>query len=305
MKKPNKFIILLLSVFFLMQHYTSVAQEDTAAAEPVVKLHYFNDNNSVQYLVLESSLKKNKKFTPQANKAYQLYLDNSNAESLIAKVQTDKNGKADAFIPTSLKAAWDATPQHTFIVKAGDEEVISDYAITKAKITLDTATTDGVRNITATVTKLDKNGWVPAADVELVVGIQRLGSILSAGAAATYTTDSTGKVTVELKRDSLPGDENGNYILAARADDNETLGNLLVQKAAPWGVVTIPDNNFFNLRTLWTTRFHAPYWLLGMAYSIGLGIWITIIFLIVQLVKIKRLGVKFIEESGEGKGIKK
>ena len=243
----------------------------------------------MQYLLLESQLKKGKTLTPQKNKTYQLYLDSSKTENLVGKMQTDETGKAKSFIPVSLKDIWNSSPQHTFIVKEGDEEVISDYAITKTKMSLDTATEDGVRKITASVMKLENNKWLPAKDVEMKIGVERLGSILSAGDEATYTTDSTGSVTVELKKDSLPGDEKGNYIVAAKAEDNDQFGNLLIEKKVNWGTVQKTNNNFFNLRTLWTTRFRTPYWLLIMAYSIVIGVWGTLIYLVMQVIKIKKL----------------
>jgi hypothetical protein len=267
-----------------------VAQKDSTVTESVVKLHYFNSNNNLQYLLLESMLKKGKILTPQNNKTYELYLD-SGAENMIAKVQTDENGKAKAFIPPSLKAAWDASPQHTFVVKAGKEEVLSDFSITKAKITLDTVTVDSVRSITASVMKLENKNWVPAKDVEMKIGIQRQGGILTAGDAETYTTDSTGVATVEFKKDSLPGDQNGNIVLAAKVEDNDEFGNLLAEKKVSWGTAGTVDKNFFNQRTLWSTRFRTPVWLLAMAYSIFFSVWGTLIYLVFQLVKIKKLGV--------------
>lgn len=96
---------------------------------------------------------------------------------------------------------------------------------------------------------------------------------------------------MEFKRDSLPGDVKGNFILAAKVEDNDQFGNLLVEKAIPWGVTLKPDQSFFNQRTLWSTRFKTPLWLLFMAYSIVIGVWGTIIYLILQIVKIKKLGV--------------
>ena len=287
--KAGKFLILFSILFLLMQQRTA-AQDDTASKQ-IVKLQYFSNNNSMQYLVLESSLKKNKVFTPQQHKTYDLFLDSSSAANLVAKLVTNEEGKAKTFIPVSLKGAWDASPQHTFIVKAGDEEIISDYAISKAKIKLDTATADGVRSITASVLKLENDAWVPVKDVELKIGIVRLGGILPAGDEATYTTDSTGTVTVELKKDSLPGDSKGNYTIAAKVEDNDQFGNLQVEQKVPWGTVLKTDNSFFNLRTLWTTRFRTPYWLLLMAYSIVIAVWGTMIYLVLQIIKIKKLGV--------------
>ena len=288
-RKLKKISTLFIIACVLLQPGRLMAQDDSSATS-IVKLQYFNNNSSMQYLLLESSLKKNKVFTAQQNKSYELFLDSAGAANYIGKVITNVEGKSKIFIPVSLKDAWNTADQHTFIVKAGDEEIINDYTINKAKLTLDTVTTDGVRNLTATVMKLTGEAWVPAADVELKIGIARLGGILSAGEEATYTTDSTGTVTVEFKRDSLPGDLKGNYNLVAKVEDNDQFGNLLVEKTVPWGTKLKPDNSFFNLRTLWTTRFRTPYWLLFLAYGIVIAVWGTMIYLVVQIIKIKKLG---------------
>jgi len=287
----NKLTILFILVFLLLKQSVVRAQEDTAG-QSIVKLHYFNINNSVQYLILESTLKKNKVFTPQKNKTYDLFIDSSSAATHLAKLITNEEGKAKAFIPPAVKAAWDGSSKHTFIVKDGDEEVINDYIISKSKITIDTATTDSVRSITASVMRSENNEWVPAKDIEMKIGIERLGgSILTAGDEETYTTDSSGTIVVEFKKNKLPGDTKGNFTLAARVDDNEELGNLLIEKTVPWGTPTKVNTSFFNQRTLWTTRFKTPYWLLIMAYSIVIGVWGTMIYLVRQIVKIKKLGV--------------
>ncbi|CAN5140543.1 hypothetical protein BH09BAC2_BH09BAC2_16180 [soil metagenome] len=287
--KLYKYSLLLLIIILFLTGLSSTAQTDTSAT-PIVKLHYYNANNSMQYLILESTLKKNKIFTPQPGKTYELYLDSSAAGNLIAKVKTDVNGKAKAFIPVTLKTAWDALPKHTFYVMQGDEEIISDYAIIKSKISIDTTTEDSVRKITATVMKLEGTEWVPAKEVEMKLGVQRHGGILSAGEEATYTTDSTGTVTVELNKLKLPGDASGNYRLMARVEDNEELGNLSTEKIVPWGIATKADTGFFDQRSLWSTRFRSPFWLLFMAYSIFLGVWGTLIYLMFQVVKIKKSG---------------
>src|SRR5690242_9479464 len=121
-------------------------------------------------------------------------------------------------------------------------------------------------------------------------GVKRLGGILSGGDEATYTTDSTGTAIIEFKKDSLPGDEKGNIILAAKIEDNDLFGNLQVEKVVPWGKIQKADHSFFEKRTLWTTRFRTPYWLLFIAYTIVLSVWGTLIYLIYQFFKIRKLG---------------
>ena len=96
------------------------------------------------------------------------------------------------------------------------------------------------------------------------------GGILSAGDEATYTTDSTGEVTAEFKKDSLPGDEKGNIVLAAVVEDNDQYGNLQVEKTVSWGVPFNPDNSFFNQRALWSTRSRTP--ILAIVYGLFDGI---------------------------------
>ncbi|HEY6503810.1 MAG TPA: hypothetical protein VIZ28_07550 [Chitinophagaceae bacterium] len=290
--RKNKFIFLLFSLFFMLSVQQLAAQEDSVVAKEMVKLKYFNDNNSMQYLVLENWLKKGKKTEPVKNKAFQLYLDSIKTENSIATVTTDENGKAKSFIPPSLKGVWEANPSHVFLaVAAGkEEEAAAELEITKAKIEIDTVSDGGTRSITVQVMRYENDGWVPANEVEMKVGIQRLGGILSAGEEELYTTDSSGVISVELNKDSLPGDQKGNIVLVAKVEDNDQYGNLLVAKTVPWGIATNTDSHFFDQRSLWSTRFRTPLWLLFMAYSIVIGVWGTIFYLVWQIVKIKKAG---------------
>lgn len=288
--KKNKFLFLLLPFLLMLFTNKLAAQKDSVTTEEIVKLKYFNDNNGVQYLILDNFLKTGKKTEPLKNKTFQLYLDSNKTENFIAKVTTDKNGKAKSFLPPALKVQWEASSMHKFIaVAAGKEVPTAELEITKAKIQVDTASEEGARNITVTVMKYENSEWIPANEVEIKAGIQRHGGILSAGEEETYTSDSSGTVIIALNKDSLPGDQKGNIILMAKVEDNDLFGNLLIEKTVPWGIAVKPDNSFFDQRTLWTTRFRTPFWLLFMVYAIVIGVWGVIIYLIMQIIKIKKL----------------
>lgn len=269
------------------------AQDSAIAPEPVIKTRYFQKNNSIQYLLVESAFKMGNKFQALPRQAISLYLDSNKAEYTIIKAHTDEYGNAKVIIPPALQEQWNGSSKHNFIgvLEATDEreEITTNLEITKAKITLDTSSADGVHSIAVQVLYLENNEWLPASDVEMLVGVNRSGSILSAG-EETYTTDSTGSVIAEFKRDSLPGDKDGNLILAAKVVDNDIYGNLLIEKTVPWGNVTIPETGFFDQRTLWSTRFRTPLWLLIIAGSIIISVWSALIYLIVQIVRIKKLG---------------
>jgi len=288
MKVYNIFIYIIIA-YFASTGLKLYAQEDNLVGKPVLKLEYFN-NDGVQYLIIDSKLKVNKILTPQKNKSYEMYLDNSSTENLIAKVTTNEDGKAKSFIPVNLKSLWDKSPNHTFILKEGDEEVISDYSITKTKMTIDTST-EGDRQILVNIKKYDGKNWVPVPDVEMRVGVKCVGAVLSAGDDPTYTTDSEGNISAEFKKENLPGDQNGHLIITAIVEANEEFGNVSAQKEVAWGVPQINNNNFFEKRTLWSTRNRTPFWLLGMSYSIIIGVWGTMVYLVFQIVKIKKIGI--------------
>ena len=261
------------------------------AQEEVVKLHYFNENNNLQYLILEANRKEAKILTPLPNKEYKVFLNTNDSSNLISAIKTDNSGRAKLFLPISLKESWNNNSEHTFIVEENEKEIISDFIINKAKIEIDTFTSDeGQKSIKAIVTKLVENKWLPADEVEMKLGIKRVGGILPSADEQSYTTDSSGTVVAEFKKDKIPGDENGNIILIAKVEENENFGNLSTEKMVNWGITTQVDSTFFEKRTLWSTRFKTPYWLLTLAYSIAIGIWATLIYLVYLVVKIVKLG---------------
>src|ERR1044071_558919 len=108
MRKPkNKLKALLLPLTLLL--WSNVfAQKDSIPTTEAVKFHYYNNDNNYQWVMVESLFKKGKKYTPNPNKTFGVYLDTIKADNLIAKLTTGKDGKGKAGIPVSLKDAWDA-----------------------------------------------------------------------------------------------------------------------------------------------------------------------------------------------------
>jgi hypothetical protein len=265
--------------------------------EPVKKyvtLRYFNENNSNQYLLLSAIAKTSTGVIPQEHVTFSVFMDEQSDAHLVGKSVTDKEGLAKFFIPPSLRDQWDSLDRHNFIAIANPgtkDEQTQETAIQKSQISIDTLNEDGVRSLVAHVSKRENGEWIPVPDVDVKLGVKRLGGVvLSGGDEPTYSTDDSGDVKMEFTRVNLPGDPKGNLILAAKVEDNDELGNLLVIKTAPWGIPEKIETNFFDQRTLWSTRFRTPYWLLIIAYSIVLSVWGTLIYLVLQLVKIKRIG---------------
>ena len=138
-------------------------------------------------------------------------------------------------------------------------------------------------------------------DLSCCRGVERLGGALKIGDNESLTTDSLGMVKEEFKLDSLPAqDARGNLVLIAKVEDNDRFGNLSQEKTVPWGKYYVRENHFGE-RSLWAARFRTPVWLLFMAYSIIATVWTVIIYLLYQIFRIKKLGVRIYEEKAQRK----
>ena len=256
-------------------------------------LKYFNDDNKTHHLLVQAKSKINGKFQQIDGVPVQFYItSNADQHNLIGNAITNDKGEAVVVIPATVKMEWLKSPNQNFIVVSAAtkmfEEARGEVAITKAKLQIDTA--EG-KMITAKIVAFVDTAWVPIANVDFVLGVKRLGGILNANETLTYTSDSTGLVTAAFKRDSLPGDKNGNLILIASVIDNDTYGNLTAEMVVPWGTKTIYTTNFDH-RSLFARRGYSPIWLEVLAYTIVVAVWLIIIYLILQIRKIKKLGVE-------------
>lgn len=294
MKTTNHHKLFIITLFLFGTAISNINAQDSVASIPILSVRYFLPENKIPYVEVSTKKKSGKKFKPIKGIPVNVYFNEAAENSLLGKVTTGINGEGRVALPASFKATWDSLTEFKFVAvsdsSGGVESLSGDVTIKKAILVIDTTTSDGIRTVTAQLKEKKGNEWVPVKDIEMKVGVNRMGGILSAGDEEAYTSDSTGTATVEFKKDSLPGDQQGNIVLVAKVEDNDAYGNLLVEKTVPWGIAFTPESNFFDQRTLWSTRSRTPYWLLFMAYSIVIGVWGVILYLILQISKISKLG---------------
>ena len=291
LKNKSRFILITL----LLAGINCFAQDSTNTEKKELQLNvsYYQPQNKIPYLLVTTKTKVERKFIGVKDLKVNVYLNDATDSNLIQSFQSKTTGEERIYIPATFKEAWDAASSFTFIAVAAAnkefDETKGETQVTKAKIEIDTGRTDETKNIIVNVKQLQNGEWVPAKDVELKIAVKRSLGNLPIGDEESYTTDSTGSVTAEFKRDSLTGDSKGNFILIARTEDNENFGNLFVEKTVNWGVAPVIDNAFDH-RSLWATSNKTPIWLLGLAGAIIAGVWGTIIYLILQVVKIRKMG---------------
>jgi len=290
---------LFIFLFLLLGATISKATaQDSAVAAPILGVRYFLSENKVPYIDVSTKRKVGRIFEPVKGIPVNIYLGEASDKNLLGKVITGIKGTGRVAIPIALQSTWDSLDEFKIVAVsdsiAGVESLSGDATIKKAILVIDTTSADGVRTVTAQLKEKKGKEWVAVKEIEMKLGIKRMLGNLSVGDAETYTSDSTGVASADFKRDSIAGDEKGNLFLVARVEDNDTYGNLVVEKLVPWGKPTLAEANFWR-RTLWSTGNRVPVWLLFIAVSIIVGVWGVIIYLIRQVIKMKKMGKEFVE----------
>jgi len=294
MKKSNHFKIVFIFLFFCGASINKAIAQDSVEVSPtILGLRYFLPENKVPYIIVNTKKKVGRKFEPVKNVTVNVYVNEATANNLLGKITTAVNGEGRIAFPASFKNTWDSLTTFKFVAESvpgkGEEILNADLTIKKAILVIDTLAGADTRTITAQLKEKTGNEWVAVKEIEMKLGVKRSLGNLTVGDAESYTSDSTGTASAEYKRDSMPGDEKGNLVLVARVEDNDVYGNLVVEKPVSWGVKAKVEQNFWH-RSLWSTGGRAPIWLLTIAFAIIIGVWGTLIYLLRQLLKMRKIG---------------
>jgi hypothetical protein len=291
----HKIVIIFLLVFGISINKIK-AQDSAVVAPTILSLRYFLPENKIPYLIVNTKKKEGRKFLPVKNITINVYYNEATENNLLGKIITTNNGEGKVAFPASFKNTWDSINEFKFVAESvpakGEELLSADLTIKKAILVIDTLNDGESRTVTAQLKEKKGDEWVAVKEIEMKLGVKRMLENLTVGDAETYTSDSSGSANAVFIRDSIPGDNKGNIILVAKVEDNDIYGNLIVEKPVPWGKPVLAEEHFWH-RTLWSTGNRAPIWLLFIALSIIIGVWGTFIYLIKQLLKMKRMGREY------------
>jgi hypothetical protein len=293
--KPCKYHkIIIILVFLSVPWINPIKAQDSVAPKTQLSLSYFLPVNNAPYLEVNTRKKVGRKFEPVKYIPVNIYFDVTDPKNLLGKVITDSIGKARIGLPPSFKSVWDSLNEFKFVAESASpgegEGLNAEITVKKAILAIDTTSADGIRMVTAELKEKNGNDWVPVGDIEMILSVKRSLGNLPVGDKESYLSDSTGVASAEFQRDSIPGDQKGNIILVAQVLDNDIYGNLVTEKSVNWGKSINAPKNFFAQRTLWSIGTQAPLWLLFTVYFIVIGVWGTFLYLIFQVLKIKKLG---------------
>lgn len=136
----------------------------------------------------------------------------------------------------------------------------------------------------ATVLGTTADGQMAAAsDMEVGFFIKRYFGDLPFGEVGGLT-DKNGMIEALVPVD-LPGGEEGKALAYVQLTDFDD-----VLAEAEVNVKPIHIKNLLDERSLWTVRVMAPWWLIFTYFGLLLGAWLTIGYIVLQLLKLKQAG---------------
>ena len=126
----------------------------------------------------------------------------------------------------------------------------------------------------------------PAKEVEVKLFVERLGGLLPIG---ELTTDENGQASVEFPTD-LPGDLDRTIHVVAKIEENDIFMDTQTNAIVKWGLANVKRPEAQLERSLSAGRERAPIYFMVVANLIIVGIWGTLLYVVIQLFKLKRMG---------------
>ena len=254
---------------------------------PRIDLEYFKEDSSTHYLKVKVRKKIEKRFEPLENMKVNLGLDRAGEPIELGTIITNTNGEGRLNLSErfhSLRLDLDVYQFIANVLATAETEEASEATTIipgELKISLE----DGQQKlIKISLQSGTPQNQKPVEGAEVKVFIKRTFGKLQIG-EDFYTTDENGEIEV-LFEEKIPGDTAGNIILGSAVEDNEDLGNISSSTKAKWGI-PLKQNNDFDKRSLWATRDKTPFWLLILPNLLIAGAWSVIVYLIIQIFKIK------------------
>jgi len=130
----------------------------------------------------------------------------------------------------------------------------------------------------------DKEAGVPAAGVKVQFMAKRTFGNLVLG---EVTSNDNGYALLKFP-ESLPRDRDNKTDVIIKVKDEKSYGKVEQVVPVSWGQAN-PHKNLLAERSMWTTRWMAPSWLLITFHTVVIGIWAYLIGVVLQMLKLKNM----------------
>lgn len=159
-------------------------------------------------------------------------------------------------------------------------------------VKLEISTGGEIKSITASVFSADSLK-LPLNEVDVHFYLKSDFGLMRVGEISNFT-GVDGKVKVVFP-ENIIGDTEGNVKLVVKIENNFLYNDTEVFVEKQWGKPLVSHEDVFNRRSLWGARDKSPVWLLILANGILVVVWGVILFVIINLFRIKKEGRIYIK----------
>jgi hypothetical protein len=205
---------------------------------------------------------------------------------IVGRTKSDAAGQAIFKLAGLSPRDADSTGVYQYRVSSLEhpdyQEVERSIAFKKARLEASVDSEEDVNSLSARL--VDTSTGEPITELPLKVQVERLFRPMRIG-EEFYMTDEDGAISVAVPP-GIPGLD-GNLTLEVVLSDNDDYGTVKALIEAPIGT-PVEDQSTFDERTMWSPPSKTPLFLLIFPNLIIIGIWGTILYLILNLYKIYR-----------------
>jgi hypothetical protein len=252
-----------------------------------VSLNSYHQMPATSEIDLRARFRGENGFEPAVGLDFEIY--NVYPTDSLVKIDnglTDMEGKVLFRLDGIENHYRDSLGVYTYRVTSLEHEkfagVERDISFKRARLDVQLVEKGEVPNLKVGLTDLHTGD--PVSGQPISVRVSRLFRPLSVGGDFNMT-DESGSVVVPIDSD-IPG-LNGKLELFAVLSDHDEYGTVRSGLEASIGI-PIEDRSTFDQRTMWAPASKTPMFLLTVPNLIIIGVWGTIIFLIVNLFKISK-----------------
>ena len=286
-------LVLLCFTFRIFTLHSQDVSETNPKMEPKLYLECHKNSDNTISLIASLSIRENGQIKYLKGEIIHIYFNEISEDGLIGIVITDGNGKGELHsTEEKFKSAITNQTHFQFIALLNDTET---YAMEKVELTIYETNLeiqcfeeDSVKYVTAIFSQIDSaRNLIPLEDIEIHFYVQRMLGLLPVGGDYTYTNED-GEISIEFP-DNLVGKSDGNVEIFVKVEDEEYYGNITNQTSIAWGIPFESKQRIEN-GSLWGNRANAPIFLIIISNIIILGVWFVILYLVLQIYKIRKIG---------------
>lgn len=290
-----KFLTIVFLLIFASFNTALFSQEKV---EPSMSLNYIKDYKDGPTIKVVLQYKEDKTYLPAQNVKLTLFKgpesqpdvendDGQDDETLnlakVSEVETNQDGEAYFYLKPDALGVDQQNYEVTLVDDPKFEDLTESITFQDAVIEASIIENEDTRSIQVKFT--DAKGE-PVAEQYLNIGLQRLFGVMQVGEEPYYVTDEQGEVVVDIQEELFS--KSGKLDFIIKLDESDTYGTIIELVNGEFGTV-MEAKDSYDERTMWASALKAPLVVMIVPNVLLLGIWGTILILIINLFKIYKL----------------